>query len=98
MAASAITVGGEVATIEVSSASATKVTCNAMGSVANGGTTKIYLDFSGAGTVATSDAQSQNVVGLPVGCSMPIPFKGPNTSFYHQSVTSASVLYWYPAV
>lgn len=89
-----ITLVQNAATIEVDTNQAVATFGLSMsGSVVNGGSNKVFIHVSG-GTVATTDAQAQLVVGLPPGASMPI--LRTQTSFTYKTAANTSVLYWFP--
>lgn len=96
LAASAdITLGNDVATIEVDSTqrTATRDPGTIRGYVVNGGSVKIFI-HTGAGTVATTDAQATSIVGLPPGASFRL--RPGKAAFTYKTASSSSVMYWFP--
>ena len=90
-----ITLAANVATIEADTTerTATKDPTTLRGWVVNGGSVKVFINDIG-GTVATTDAQAQNIIGLPAGASF--RFMRWKTTFTYKTASSSSVLYWFP--
>jgi hypothetical protein len=94
MAAANIALLDNVATIEASSTQFTITKPTSLsGYLVNGGTVTVFLNDAG-GTVATTGAQAQNIVGLPAGAS--IPFRASITTMTFKTGGSAGLLYWFP--
>lgn len=94
MASAAATIGLKPYTLEADTteATATKGIDNLNGVIVNGGSVKVFLSIGG--TIATTDAQAEGVIGLPAGCSISIPRW--IQSFSYKTAASTSVLYWFP--
>lgn len=107
MGSAAITIIENPATIEsdTNAAVITKIAATApfnfapmAGVLVNGGAVKTFIAITchgnTGGTLATTDAQAQLVVGLPAGAS--IPWLPHYASIQHKTASSSTVLYWFP--
>lgn len=95
MASANITLTETCATIEVDTTerTATRSPSTLKGYLVNGhASVKVFVNLA-AGTVATTDAQAQNIIGITAGSSFALP---PNQGAFTYKATAASVLYWIP--
>jgi hypothetical protein len=95
-AAGNITLGENPATIEVTNTdqyTATKTPATSTGVIVNAGSVTVYIHLA-AGTVVTTNAQVQNIVSLPAGCSFRIGRL--IAAFTYKTAASTSVLHWFP--